>query len=520
MKKNWLKRIALISIVIWVAVGIYGLIFNISYVDEAKYLIKGRLILIGEIEYYLTENFIYQHMPGSLLWFGLGQKLFGPNLLVGRIQSFLTGLLVLLSSYLLGKRLGGKKGGVLSLALLSLAPVMVLDYSASVPQSLVVLMLLIGFIYLYDGLVKKHEMRFLLASIFFSLAFIVRENFLFTLILYIGLLVIVYKKNLKQLIKHVGVILITLGIFIVPGYPGTIEVLRNFPGISHLLPIAFAEREVLSLYWKEGLQTPGLHFRAIKEFGEVFNAWVLIWGLIFYNIIKKKLWKAWKIKTPLEIFMTFLIGVTVFNFVIHSWAAFKLSPRAIITYFSYVTPLVAVIMATLIAPRIKKVQKNTLVVYLGFLILGLVGVRFARIFALPTRHPSLRIINESVKKIEPLVNNKDKIIWLTEPIGLYLTGRVSYYPLIHHTGFFKPSIDTKAVRRLGFWNQEMIKEWLLEADLVVIGDNKMNLLKQAPKVKYLADFIEAELEANFELIEKRDDMWPKGLSFYQPLTEK
>jgi len=520
MKKiNWF---IILPTLIWIIVGIYGIIFNISYIDEAKYIIKGWLILTGQIKYYLTENFIYQHMPGSLLWFGLGQKLFGPSLLVGRIQSFLTGLLVLISSFLLGKRLGGKIGGIVCLALLSLVPVTALDYSASVPQSLVVLMLLMGFNYFYDGLVKKHETRFLLASIFFSLAFIVRENFLFTLILYIGFLVMVYRNNLKQFVKHIGVILITLGIFIIPGYPGTIEVLRNFPGISHLLPINFAEREVLSLYWKEGLQTPELHLRAIKEFGEIFHAWILIWGLIFYNILKKKEWKTWKIKTALELFMIFLVGVTVFNFMIHNWAAFKLSPRAIISYFSYVAPLVAVIMTALIVPKIKtkKIQKKMLTGYLGLLILAPIGVRFARIFAIPTRYPDLRVINESVKKIEPLVKSKDKILWLTEPIGLYLAGRVSYYPLIHHTGFFKPSNDTMTVRRLGFWNEQMLVEWLAEADLVVIGENKMKLLKQAPKVKYLADFIETELETKFELIGKRDDMWPKNLWFYKPLAEK
>src|SRR3989338_5246181 len=99
MSKNWQKRVAFLSIGLWVAAGIYSLIFNVSYIDEAKYIIKGWLILTGQVGYYTTSDFFYQHMPGSLLWMGLGQKFFGPSLLVGRLQSFILSLLILASSW-------------------------------------------------------------------------------------------------------------------------------------------------------------------------------------------------------------------------------------------------------------------------------------------------------------------------------------------------------------------------------------------------------------------------------------
>ena len=516
MKKY--KLISILAILTWVLVGIYGVIFNISYIDEAKYLIKGWLILTKQIQYYRTENFIYQHMPGSLLWYGLGQRIFGPSLLVGRIQSFLVGLSVLWCSFLLGKRLAGKKGGVITLVLLSLSPVIAFYYSAAVPQSLVVLMLLLGFIFLYDGLVKKSESRFLLASVFFSLTFVIRENFLFTLILYLGFLFWVFKSKLKQFFRHIVVVMIIAGIFIVPGYPGTVEVLKNFPGISYLLPVSMAEKEVLSLYWKKELQTYGLHFRAIREFGVIFHAWILILFFIVLDWLKKKQWRL-KIKmTPKQLFWMFLIIIAGFNFVIHSWAAFRLSPRAIVSYFSYIAPLVAVIMATLITPKMKtkQYQQIALVTYLSLLLLVPTGLRFARIFAIPTRNPDLRAVSESADKLKPIIKNKDKILWLSEPISLYLAGKVSYYPLIHHTGFYKPSSNTKIVKHLGFWNQEMLEKWLKEVDLVVIGGNKIKLLKEAPKVKHLADFIETRLNLNFELVEERNDIWPGELRFYLP----
>lgn len=516
--KIW-RLLPIVAVLIWFLVGVYGLIFNTSYIDEAKYLIKGWLITTGQISYYKTPEFFYQHMPGGWLWYGLGQKMFGPSLLVGRAQSFFIGLLVVWCSYLLGKRLVGKRGGVITLVLLSLAPVIAFYYSAAVPQSLVILMLLLGFIFLYDGFVKKSSKRFLLASCFFSLAFIIRENFLFTLILYLGFLLVIFKDKLKPLLKHLVVIAITLGVFIVPGYPGTIEVLKNFPRVSHLLPISLAEKEVLGLYWKEELQNPGLYFLALRDFGIIFHAWGLI---ILYLVIKN----FRKIKTlglkisssPKKLYWQFLVGITGFNFLIHTWAAFKLSPRAIVSYSAYVAPLGAVIMTKYLNlwMKTKKKEKIAIMVYVILLLFVPVGLRFARIFEIPTRNPDSRMIAKSVDKLQPIIKDKNKIVWISEPTSLYLSGKVSYYPLIHHTGFYKPSNDTKTVKSLGFWNQQMLVEWLNEADLVVIGDTKLQLLRQSSQGMSLAKFIENQLDQKFDLTDRRNDIWPGKLTFYQP----
>lgn len=516
MKKYW-QLILFLSIGVWIAAAIYGLIFNISYIDEAKYLIKGWLILTGQVSYYRTPEFFYQHMPGVFLWYGLGQKIFGPSLLAGRFQSLLIGLLVFGCSFLLGKRLAGKKGGVATIALLSLAPTVALYYSAAVPQSLVVLFLILGFIFLYDGLVKNNH-KILLASICFSLTFTVRENFLFTLILYIGFLLIVFRNNFKIFLQHLVVIGLTLGIFIVPGYPGTIQVLKNFPGISYLLPVSLAEKQVLNLYWKAGAFSPELYLRAIKEFGVIFHAWILISGFIVYHWIKFGQKKLKFRKNPKSSYWQFLILVTGFNFIIHSWAAFKLSPRAIVSYFPYVAPLVAVIMASIITSWLKtnKQQKKALFIYLFLLLLAPKGIRFAGIFDIPTRQPDLRTTYQSAIKLKPIIKDKDKILWLGEPISLYLAGRVSYYPLINHTGFYKPSPDTETVKKLGFWNQEMLNQWLNESDLLTIEANKVKLLKENQVGKNLMEFVEKKVSTDFQLLEINDYIWPGGLTFYQP----
>lgn len=515
MKKSWQKAVAILSIGLWITAGIYGLIFNVSYIDEAKYIMKGWLIFNGEIGYYTTRDFFYQHMPGSLLWHGLGQILWGPSLLVGRLQSFGLGLLVLFSSWRLSRKISGKTAGIMTLALLGLAPTVTFYYSTATPQSLLVLVLVLGFIALYQN-------KFLWASIWFSLTFIIRENFLFTLLLYIGFLIMVKRKKLRSLLLNLLVIGATLSIFLIPGYPGTINILKNMPGASLFLPASQSEKEILSLYWKEDLQSLGLYWRAIRDFGVVFHAWIIISGLLTIDWLMK--WKKLpELKlNPKQLYWLFLIGVTGFNFVIHSWAALKLSPRAIISYFPYVAPLAAIIMADALSKWFKKVRNKKIIIagYIVLLVLMPIGVRYGANFAIPTKWPDLRLINQAGKKLKPIVADKNRIIWIGEPISLYLAGKISYYPLINHINFYKPTEKTDTVKQLGFWNMAMLEEWFAEADLVVIEHNKLKLLSESSQTAELNELIKTNLDSQYQLIWKTNDLWPKGLEFYQPLERQ
>ena len=511
-----LKTCIKIATVVWLLTAIYGLIFNISYIDEAKYLIKGWLIVSGQVSYYQTPEFFYQHMPGSFLWYGLGQIISGPSLLAGRLQSLMIGLLVFWSSFILAKKIINSRTGQIALLILSLSPVTALYYSAAVPQSLAALIMVWGVIFLHDGLVKKRAYGLTLATAFFSLLVIVRENFVFTLGLYFLFLTIT-GLNVKQWLKQLLVALGILGLFFIPGYPQTLKVFTNFLGVSQWWPSTNSELRILSLYWKEDLQSINLQFRAIREFAIIFHAWILILiGLAAYYL-KTGLAQLRMIGTNRQKFWQFLIVVTVFNFIIHSWAAFKLSPRAIVSYLAYIAPLVAVILAILIQ-KIKSKTISLLIIpaYLFLLILSPVGVRFARIFAIPTLNPDLKVINQSAAKLDSFTSQKKHIIWLSEPISLYVSGKVYYYPLINHINFYKPTNETAIVRKLGFWNQEMLDQWLDEAELVVVDKNKLLLLNETPQGQQLVNDLTQKLIKDFQMIDERDDIWPGELLFYKP----
>ncbi len=462
-----MKLLNLLAIGIWLIVGVYGLFYNITYIDEAKYLIKGWLMTTGQVGYYSTSEFFYQHLPGGLLWFGLGQKIFGPNLLVARIQSWLLGLIILWMSWRLVKLVRPQAKNWI-LPIMTLAPVATLYYSSAVPQSLAAVFLLLGFL----GLFKK---QFYLASAGFTLAFVARENFLFTLGLY---LIFLFFYRREVWLKNSLVVFGIIAIFFLPGYPGIVNVFKTIPGISSLLPVSGAEKTILGLNIQQSTHSLALYFQAAKEFGEIY----LIFILVFIWSLRQKKFYGRR--------FLFLIFVAGFNFLAHAWSAFNLSPRSIVAYLAYIYPLLAVITAVQLAG--KKINWRWI---LPVMFLAQTSVIFASLFQPPTQTNTIKTLNQSAKNLRPIVADKEHIIWLAEPMSLYLAGKVSYYPLINHTNFYKPSDDTATIRALGFWNEAMMLEWLDQTDLAVIDPHRLRLIDS-------------------RLIESKLESAPENLIFY------
>lgn len=488
-KKNfWL----IIAVLFWLIIGIYGVFYNISYLDEAKYLIKGWLLASGEVGYYSTPGFYYQHMPGGLLWFGWGQKLLGRSLLLGRFQSWLIGCLILFFTYKLGRVIGGKKVGKLSLMMMALMPVVTLYYSSVVPMSLAALMLVLGSI----NIAKK---KYQWGSFWLALAMIVRKNFLFTLPLYLSYL-LVTKKNWRLVIKNLLIILIILAVVILPGLPGIFTTLWQLPGLK-ILKNAGQETTVQEFFtdrfgWE-------IILRSVVEFGVIYLALGLTTLWVLMIILKKGLKK-------MSAGWWWLVIMFGFNIMIHTYGAIHSSPRAIISYVGYFAPILAVIAADLI----KIEQKKFVKIYPALLILGLIGIKFSSIHGHLNQPTHLSLINQSVKPLKQMIKNKDKILWLAEPMPLYLAERVSYYPLINHTYTFSLSKNTKKTEISGKWNQEMMSLWLNETDLAVIDDYKLNNLMQ--KSKSATELIQNKLNNQFNNLNAVNEIWPGGLKFYIP----
>ena len=162
--------------------------------------------------------------------------------------------------------------------------------------------------------------------------------------------------------------------------------------------------------------------------------------------------------------------------------------------FSYIFPLVAIIIVANLPPIKNKI-------YSFWLLLALLGLPFASLFQLPNRVDTISQLSISAQALKPIIAEEKNIIWLTEPMSLYLAGRISYYPLINSANFFKPASDTNTVAGLGFWNQAMLDQWLAQSTLFVIDENNLKSLELKPSL--------------YQLTEIRNDIWPGSLYFFK-----
>ncbi len=207
-----------------------------------------------------------------------------------------------------------------------------------------------------------------------------------------------------------------------------------------------------------------------------------------------------------------------FNSFIHLLAAFSTSPNAIIAYFPYFAPLLAVIIALFLTDIFKKeiLNKKKLSFLLLFLFIcfSIPSLREATIFRFPSRKPDLIKINQSAKKIKEIIPEGEKVVWLANPMTLYLAGRRSYFPLINHVNFYRSDFNTQKVKKLGLWNEQMFLSWIKESNFVFLDPNKLKSLSQ--KAPGLVISIKKELEENFQLVETFDENFsPKNLIFFK-----
>lgn len=489
------KKILYTVIALWVLFGTYGIIFNHTYIDEVKYLFKGFLVTSGEISYYRAENFYYQHMPGVLLWFGSLQKLLGPSLLAGRIQSFFIGLLIIYFTLKLGQKIKNKLVGIIALALLICTPANILYYSTATPTSLIALLLVLGMIALYSE-------KYFIASIAFAATFLVKENFFYTLLLYIFFLFFRLRKKPKILIANIAGIIVFLALFMIPAHKEIGEVLlRIDPGKTF---IRIVQRTNITGYYPDKTIEIFPYLKGLVYLWSTYFPWIILAAGIVLLLLSKKLSFAGKRK-KIQFFI-FLNFVWILNLATHFVGTVASSPRALVSYLPYFSPLIALSIAVFLEQFFQKFKiKRSDFFYLFifyFVFFGFPSLRDLRLHYYPLQKPDLIKLSETSKKLKQIIKKDEKIIWFSNSMALYLTGYRSYFPLINDINSFSTNPNTQEVEKLGLWNKEMINQWFNEADVVFVDPSRIKLLSQKQQAgKDTAKLIENRLDKDFYLEE-------------------
>lgn len=496
MIKVKLNYLIIISLLTYLSFTFYGLFFNFTWVDESKYLIKGYLMASGKVSLYNTPGFPYQHMPLAMPWFGLGQLLAGPSLLVGRLQGMITGLAVLFLSYKLSVTLKNKTAGLITLLLLSFSFNTVLHYSTATPEAIVAFFFVLAFLILYQALRKNSVYLFILASCLFTIIFLLRENFLPTLFVYYAFLLIILAKKPVYFLFNLLVSFSLIFIVFFFCYPGITKILANFP-ILNLFLATPLERQVLDIHWYTANFTNELKFGALYQLLRTYQLFFLFSFMIFIFYISR-LKKTYQVlKKPRIFYFIFMLSVILLNFFVHLFIAFKLSPRAIIPYFDYIFPLCAILAGVMFTNVWKAISltpfKSLFFYFLIILIFLSFNPTFSPLFQLPGQKSTLIQINQDAQTLTKFIPADTKVFFLGETIPLYLAGKDTYWPLYNGLNLFKPGAETKIVNKYGFWNEELAQEWLKEAGLLVMERSKWQRVNQEKPLQNLKMVFEQEL---------------------------
>jgi len=512
---------------IYTLIGIYGIFFNQSWFDESKYIFKGYLMLTGKISWYNTPGFLYQHMPGSMLWMGLSQIPFGPSLLAARIQSLIIGMVVFWMVSTLAYQLGGKRTRLISQALMISLWSLIFHYAAALPYSLVALLLLTGSFYLYQGF--KNNKLLLIATASFTLAALIRENFLPTLFIYwifLGLWLVWKQKKWRfyviQLFLSAGLISIVIALT----QPGIFKVLANLPLIK-TVAINQVDKIVLELHWYNYRFTPFLQLQALNELLRSYQPlFILIAIVIIYLLSQphkiKTYWqKLYKNSQAKALVLLWLMVAFIFNVILHTWSASLLSPRAINVYMAYFAPLGIVAVSYWLTILIQKKSwlwsKTGAIIFITLLIFSINPDRIS-ILGWPWQRKSLPTINQSAITISQITRPDERIFFLGQPIVLHLANRVTYGALFNSLNFFKPGAETAVVKKYGFWNEALADQWLNDAQVVLIEENILKTILNSVPLSDLAKIITDKLEQNYKLVDRVENFWPSPLLVFKPIN--
>ena len=171
--------IALAGGLIYLAQAVFNLIYQLPNMDEGAYLFKGYHFALGTYQPFQAYGFWTNKMYLAFLIWGWIQRIFTPGLMAPRLFAILFGLLALLGTWIVTKRLGNRWLAALSVLVLALNPELVSTYSLANSQVLV-FCILTWIMVLSLGADRK-PWQIILGALLAGLMVFIRENMIFIL---------------------------------------------------------------------------------------------------------------------------------------------------------------------------------------------------------------------------------------------------------------------------------------------------------------------------------------------------
>ena len=217
--KSEYKTILFILLIAFAVRAVYWHFCPLIAVDGAAFVKLGKLYFAGNVRQEMPQFFIYSH-PLYPALLGLLNLLVGNCELVGKLISFVCGLLLVLVVYLFTRNIYGKKEGFYAAIIASFFPQFAYYSQAVLTESLYFFLSISG-IYLGWLALKTYRSKFFVfAGISFGLAYLTKpEGFVaFLVFLFLMLFSKYFMNNLtfRDVISRYVLVILVFGCFAVP----------------------------------------------------------------------------------------------------------------------------------------------------------------------------------------------------------------------------------------------------------------------------------------------------------------
>jgi len=459
-KKDAIFLIVLGLVFLFFIAQIATLIFyRESWVDEQMHLFKSMSVMNGDFVPF--KDIVVEYPPLYLPVYGFFQNLFGPSFYVGRAVTSFLYVIILFLMFLIVKKLTNKWWALLSIALLSSNFLLVGNYVSAGFYSIAVLPLML--VVWIETLKIARWRKSLFSGIALGLMMLARTNMLAAVLVYFAYLIFI-KVKLKD-------ILISVISFVSTVVIGYIPIVLGNPAlaISHIFSPFFNIGPLKNLPPSTIVGFNLLEFvERTTDFLKEYYAYLLLFVSSVAFII-------WEKRHFLKEFMkkehtyVFVVALSLFFIVTHY---FYWRLKGSVYYANYFMPFVVLSVIVGIARFLRR-EKAFAVMLIAVIILNFsVNVFRTDVFSSPFEETDIQRVERGAQFIRENTEENTKILTFDNSIyHVFISDRKTFAPLINRNFFYFPGADKNTAKSFGFYNFEMLKEWLLEdSDYVALQE--------------------------------------------------
>jgi len=499
---KWLAVIVVIFLAVEI---IYYVLFLDTWFDEAEYGYKPWLVSqdLGQP----FQDFRVKYPPLVFYIQVAFQGLFGPTILGVRIFSALLLALIGWLLFLIGKRLGDKWTGLISLSLLTFQPYLVGFFSSAKDYSLAIVFPLLALWILSANIETRNKV--IISSIFMTLSVLIRYNMLPVLIA-LWLFFIWRWKSWRYLGASIVISGLIFAVSFIPyllldAKYSLIWTAIMFGPLTKIFPVDYFQTFISPT--GGAFSVEHLKF-LIGVFIKYFHLWVIFLAAL---LIALRQWKKVATREFLEknSLLAFNFFLTLLFFTSHFLIPneFATQPK-----FLYFAPFMILAVTGSIALLLRRLQeKNTLAdlklplgIFLAVLIvfpavsIALTEPQIIFFNRFNYQDTDLNRVKRGGEYLRSLTQPEDKILAIGTPHHPFLAGRYEIPELINGEFTYYEIENEKLLNRYKFYNFSMLIDWLTNNATVAVfqkdalaessvfsnDPNKIDLFRQILNERY------------------------------------